>query len=178
MEEGDFEFVDEVYGGSIPKEFIGSVEKGFKSMMAKGRLIGFPVTGFRVVDQRWSGARGRLLGQRVSGSRARRIPVGLLVGEAADSRADHEGFGGRTARIPGRLRAHDHAAPRESSSERPRKKALSGSIRRCRWRKCSVIRPISGLRPRGRPNTQWSSHAMPRFRPRFTRNWSRSTAPA
>ena len=49
MEEGDFEFVDEVYGGSIPKEFIGAVEKGFKSMIAKGRLIGFPVTGFRVV---------------------------------------------------------------------------------------------------------------------------------
>jgi elongation factor G len=48
MEEGDFEFVDEIYGGSIPKEFIGSVEKGFKSMMSKGRLIGFPVTGFRV----------------------------------------------------------------------------------------------------------------------------------
>jgi elongation factor G len=49
MEEGEFEFVDEVYGGSIPKEFIGSVEKGFKQMMSKGRLIGFPVTGFRVV---------------------------------------------------------------------------------------------------------------------------------
>ena len=47
--EGDFEFVDEIYGGSIPKEFIGSVEKGFKSMLGKGRLIGFPVTGFRVV---------------------------------------------------------------------------------------------------------------------------------
>jgi elongation factor G len=49
LEEGDFEFVDEVYGGSIPKEFIGSVQKGFKSMLGKGRLIGFPVTGFRVV---------------------------------------------------------------------------------------------------------------------------------
>jgi len=49
MEEGDFEFVDEVRGGSIPKEFINAVEKGFKSMMSKGRLIGFPVTGFRVV---------------------------------------------------------------------------------------------------------------------------------
>ena len=49
MEEGDFEFVDEIHGGSIPKEFIGAVEKGFKSMMSKGRLIGFPVTGFRVV---------------------------------------------------------------------------------------------------------------------------------
>ena len=49
MAEGDFEFVDEIYGGSIPKEFISSCEKGFKSMISKGRLIGFPVTGFRVV---------------------------------------------------------------------------------------------------------------------------------
>jgi elongation factor G len=49
LEDGDFEFVDEIYGGSIPKEFISSVEKGFRSMLAKGRLIGFPVTGFRVV---------------------------------------------------------------------------------------------------------------------------------
>jgi elongation factor G len=49
LETGDFEFVDEIYGGSIPKEFISSVEKGFKSMISKGRLIGFPVTGFRVV---------------------------------------------------------------------------------------------------------------------------------
>jgi elongation factor G len=49
LEDGDFEFVDEIHGGSIPKEFIGSVEKGFRSMLAKGRLIGFPVTGFRVV---------------------------------------------------------------------------------------------------------------------------------
>jgi elongation factor G len=49
MEIGDFEFVDEIYGGSIPSEFISSVEKGFRSMMKKGRLIGFPVTNFRVV---------------------------------------------------------------------------------------------------------------------------------
>ena len=49
MEQGDFEFVDEIRGGSIPREFIGAVEKAFKSMIAKGHLIGFPVTGFRVV---------------------------------------------------------------------------------------------------------------------------------
>jgi elongation factor G len=49
MQEGDFEFVDDVFGGSIPREFIPSVEKGFRSMLKKGRLIGFPVTGFRVV---------------------------------------------------------------------------------------------------------------------------------
>ncbi len=46
---GDFEFVDEITGGSIPREFILSVEKGFRSMLKKGRMIGFPVTGLRVV---------------------------------------------------------------------------------------------------------------------------------
>jgi elongation factor G len=45
----DFEFVDEVRGGAVPIEFIPSVEKGFRSMIGKGRLIGFPVIGLRVV---------------------------------------------------------------------------------------------------------------------------------
>jgi len=45
----DFEFVDEVRGGSVPIEFIPSVEKGFRTMIPKGRLIGFPVIGLRVV---------------------------------------------------------------------------------------------------------------------------------
>ncbi len=45
----DFEFVNEVRGGAVPTEYIPSVEKGFQQMMAKGRLIGFPVIGMRVV---------------------------------------------------------------------------------------------------------------------------------
>ena len=112
MEEGDFEFVDEIYGGSIPKEFIGSVEKGFKSMIGEGTPDRVPGHRLSRRDQRRRCPRGRLVRQRVSGCGARRIPRGLLVGEAADSRTDHEGVGGRAARIPGSLRAHDHAAPR------------------------------------------------------------------
>jgi elongation factor G len=46
---GDFEFVNEVRGGSIPTEFIPAVEKGFRSVLEKGRLIGFPVIGMRTV---------------------------------------------------------------------------------------------------------------------------------
>jgi elongation factor G len=49
-EEGqDFEFVSKVRGGNIPTEFIPSVEKGFVSCLEKGRLIGFPLQGLRVV---------------------------------------------------------------------------------------------------------------------------------
>ncbi len=38
-------FVDNITGGSIPREFISSCDKGFTSMMEKGQLIGVPVTG-------------------------------------------------------------------------------------------------------------------------------------
>ena len=47
--EQDFEFLDEVVGGTVPREFIPSVEKGFRSQLAKGRLIGFPVVNVRAV---------------------------------------------------------------------------------------------------------------------------------
>ena len=51
LSDGDFEFVSEVRGGNVPTEYIPSVEKGFRAAMEKGRLIGFPVTGVRVVLQ-------------------------------------------------------------------------------------------------------------------------------
>ena len=44
---GDFEFVDEVVGGVIPREFIPSVEKGIKSALEEGALAGFPVIGVK-----------------------------------------------------------------------------------------------------------------------------------
>lgn len=46
--EAPFRFEDEVVGGAIPREFIAAVEKGFVSMLAKGQLIGAPVTGVSV----------------------------------------------------------------------------------------------------------------------------------
>jgi elongation factor G len=46
---GAFEFVDDVTGGVVPREFIPSVEKGFKSMQQKGLLIGVPVSNVRVI---------------------------------------------------------------------------------------------------------------------------------
>lgn len=48
-EEQEFEFVDDIVGGAIPRQFIASVEKGFRSMLGKGSVIGSPVTGVRVV---------------------------------------------------------------------------------------------------------------------------------
>jgi elongation factor G len=47
--DGEFEFVDEIKGGAIPREFIPSCEKGFKSMIAKSPRLGVPVVGMRIV---------------------------------------------------------------------------------------------------------------------------------
>jgi elongation factor G len=48
-EEADFEFVDETRGGVIPKAYVPSVEKGFRSMLEKGTVLGHPVVNVRVV---------------------------------------------------------------------------------------------------------------------------------
>ena len=47
-EEQDFEFVDKIKGGAIPRQFIPAVEKGFEAQLPKGRLIGAPVTNISV----------------------------------------------------------------------------------------------------------------------------------
>ncbi|MCA9320497.1 MAG: elongation factor G, partial [Planctomycetes bacterium] len=47
-EDGKWEFINSVTGGNVPKEYIGSVEKGFVSMLPEGTLIGAPVDGMTV----------------------------------------------------------------------------------------------------------------------------------
>ena len=44
-----FEFVDEIFGGSIPQNFRPAVEKGIQESRLRGYLAGFPVVDFRVV---------------------------------------------------------------------------------------------------------------------------------
>jgi len=49
LAKGGFEFVNEVRGGRIPREFIPACEKGFRAVLKKGQIIGFPVTGVRAI---------------------------------------------------------------------------------------------------------------------------------
>ncbi len=46
--EGNLQFVDEVKGGNIPKEFIPSIQKGFQTAMKNGVLAGYPVEQLKV----------------------------------------------------------------------------------------------------------------------------------
>lgn len=47
--EEDFVFDNQITGGAIPTQFIPSCEKGFRQCLAKGPLMGFPVTGVKAV---------------------------------------------------------------------------------------------------------------------------------
>ena len=46
--EGDLQFINEVKGGNVPKEFIPAVQKGFQDCLKSGVLGGFPLTGMKV----------------------------------------------------------------------------------------------------------------------------------
>jgi elongation factor G len=46
---GGFEFVDKIFGGAIPNQFIPSVEKGVRKSMEEGLLAGYPVVDIRVI---------------------------------------------------------------------------------------------------------------------------------
>jgi elongation factor G len=47
--EVEFEFVNDIFGGAIPRNFIPAVEKGIKDAAARGFLAGYPVVNFRAI---------------------------------------------------------------------------------------------------------------------------------
>ncbi|KGF10441.1 elongation factor G [Peptostreptococcus sp. MV1] len=47
--EDEFDFSEELFGGSVPKSYVPAVEKGLKDSMLKGVLAGYPVTNIKAV---------------------------------------------------------------------------------------------------------------------------------
>lgn len=45
----DFEFEEKVVGGRVPKQYIPSVEKGFRDSIVKGTIAGYPVVGLKII---------------------------------------------------------------------------------------------------------------------------------
>ncbi len=45
---GNYQFINDIFGGSIPREFIPAIQKGFESSMTTGPLAGFPVENMRI----------------------------------------------------------------------------------------------------------------------------------
>jgi len=45
----EFEFVDKIFGGSVPRQYIPAVEKGLHESMEEGPIAGYPVTNIRAI---------------------------------------------------------------------------------------------------------------------------------
>jgi len=48
LQDGDFEFVNDVFGGSISSSYMPAIEKGIRSVMKEGIIAGYPVQGVKV----------------------------------------------------------------------------------------------------------------------------------
>ncbi|MCL5047141.1 MAG: elongation factor G [Actinobacteria bacterium] len=49
LPEGEYEFVDKIFGGSVPLQYRPAVDKGCREIIAEGVLAGYPVTNVRVI---------------------------------------------------------------------------------------------------------------------------------
>jgi elongation factor G len=68
----DFEFVDEIFGGAIPRGYIPAVEKGIQDARRKGFLAGYPVVDFRVrlIDGQYHDVDSSEMAFKIAGSLA------------------------------------------------------------------------------------------------------------
>jgi len=68
----DFEFVDDIFGGSIPRQYVPAVEKGIQDSRLRGYLAGFPMVDFRatVFDGSYHAVDSNELSFKMAGSLA------------------------------------------------------------------------------------------------------------
>lgn len=74
FEDSDYEFVDEIVGGVVPREYINAVDKGIREQLANGVLAGYPLQGVKVTlyDGSYHDVDSSEVAFRVAGSMAMR----------------------------------------------------------------------------------------------------------
>ncbi len=112
----EFEFVDEIFGGAIPRGFIPAVEKGIQESRLRGYLAGYPVVDFRVtlIDGSYHDVDSNELSFKTAGwlafkdgmSRARPTLLEPVMNVTIQAPSDHAGdlmgdLNGRRGRISG-----------------------------------------------------------------------------
>ena len=95
----EFEFVDEIFGGSIPKTYIPAVEKGIIEAAARGYLAGYPVVDFKVTlyDGSHHDVDSSELAFKAGGKQG--VQAGDGGGAARAPGTDRESRGGRSHRV-------------------------------------------------------------------------------
>ncbi len=91
--EGEFEVVNEIFGGAISNSYIPAIEKGIRSTMKEGIVAGFPVNALRVAVFDGKEHPVELQANRLRNRRSRSIQAGFQRGQPGAARADHDGQG-------------------------------------------------------------------------------------
>ncbi len=125
-----FQFVDETVGGSVPKEYVPSVEKGLKMQMEDGVLAHYPTVDFRatLTDGSYHDVDSNALTFEIAAKAA--FPRSRAQGRSDPPRAGDEGRDGHPGRSPGRCHRrrqppswHD---PRAAGARHEHRRRLDG----------------------------------------------------
>ena len=112
------EFVDDVFGGAIPKNWIPSVEKGIRDSAERGYLAGFPGRGFPREPLRRQISRRGFERHGVQDRRLAGVQGSDEAGAARAARAGHARRGLRARPIFGRLDGRSERAARANQRQR------------------------------------------------------------
>ena len=110
--EGELLFVDNIRGGRIPANFIPAIEKGFRNMLSKGPVAGFPVVGIKVElnDGKHHEVDSSDMAFMVCAQNCFRETFPKL--KPARTRADHADGAGDAGAVPGHGGRQHFVAPR------------------------------------------------------------------
>ena len=137
---GKFEFVNEIFGGSIPRNFIPAVEKGIIETAAKGYLAGFPVVDFKVTV--YDGSYHDVDSSEMAFKLAARKAFKAAMEKAKPALL--EPIMNVEVQAPGRIRrrpdGRHERPPRTHLRHGYQGRRRRSFARRCRCRKCSPIR--------------------------------------
>ena len=125
------EFVDDVFGGAIPRNWIPSVEKGVRESAERGYLAGFPVVDFQREPLRRQIPRRGFQRYGLQDRRFARVQGSDETGAALPARTDHARANLRAESVLGRFARPSQRPPRKNQRKR------------CAQRRCNDQRPCA-----------------------------------
>ena len=177
---GGFEFVDDIFGGAIPRNFIPSVEKGVRDCMKRGILAGYPVVDLRVTlyDGSYHDVDSSDMAFQIAASMG--LQKGFMEAQPVPARADHERRGHGAVRARGRRHRRPQRPPRahrgHGARRRGRVRARAGADGRDAdlrvepalddGRPRRLLHGVLALRGSARPSSPRRSSPRPRRRRR------------
>ncbi len=116
--DGVYEFVNKVIQGRIPKEYIPSVDKGFKDSLSKGPIAGYPIVGVRAIleDGSYHEVDSSDMAFQICGRNCFR--EAFLGRQAGAAGADHEARNRSAHAVAGNCRWRAHQPPRHDHVHR------------------------------------------------------------